>query len=67
VTRCVLRLLRVMDRPFHVEERTDDDVSLFLLRGFVRPAEPLAHLIDLTGEGRVGLDSFVGREREGSG
>jgi len=56
-----------MDRPFHVEERTDDDVSLFLLRGFVRPAEPLAHLIDLTGEGRVGLDSFVGREREGSG
>jgi hypothetical protein len=24
-----------MDRPFHVEERTDDDVSLFLLRRFV--------------------------------
>jgi hypothetical protein len=24
-----------MDRPFHVEERTDDDVSLFLLRSFV--------------------------------
>lgn len=31
----LLRLLRVMDRPFHVEERTDDDVSLFLLRRFV--------------------------------
>jgi len=31
----LLRLLRVMDRPFHVEERTKDDVSLFLLRRFV--------------------------------
>lgn len=31
----LLRLLRIMDRPFHVEERTDDDVSLFLLRRFV--------------------------------
>jgi hypothetical protein len=31
----LLRLLRLMDRPFHVEERTDDDVSLFLLRRFV--------------------------------
>jgi hypothetical protein len=28
----LLRLLRLMDRPFHVEERTKDDVSLFLLR-----------------------------------
>ena len=28
----LLRLLRIMDRPFHDEERTDDDVSLFLLR-----------------------------------
>ena len=31
----LLRLLRIMDRPFHIEERTDDDVSLFLLRNFV--------------------------------
>lgn len=31
----LLRLLRLMDRPFHVEERTKDDVSLFLLRRFV--------------------------------
>ncbi len=31
----LLWLLRIMDRPFHVEERTDDDVSLFLLRSFV--------------------------------
>lgn len=31
----LLRLLHIMDRPFHVEERTDDDVSLFLLRRFV--------------------------------
>jgi hypothetical protein len=31
----LLRLLRIMDRPFHVEERTDDDVSLFLLSRFV--------------------------------
>lgn len=31
----LLRLLRLMDRPFHVEEHTQDDVSLFLLRGFV--------------------------------
>lgn len=31
----LLRLLRLMDRPFHVEERTEDDVSLFLLRRFV--------------------------------
>ncbi len=31
----LLRLLRIMDRPFHVDERTDDDVSLFLLRSFV--------------------------------
>lgn len=31
----LLRLLRIMDRPFHVEEHTSDDVSLFLLRGFV--------------------------------
>jgi hypothetical protein len=31
----LLRLLRIMDRPFHVEERTSDDVSLFLLRQFV--------------------------------
>jgi hypothetical protein len=31
----LLRLLRIMDRPFHVEELTDDDVSLFLLRRFV--------------------------------
>ena len=31
----LLRLLRIMDRPFHIEERTDDDVSLFLLRRFV--------------------------------
>jgi hypothetical protein len=40
----LLRLLRIMDRPFHVEERTDDDVSLFLLRSFVdrlnRPSTP---------------------------
>lgn len=31
----LLRLLRIMDRPVHVEERTDDDVSLFLLQRFV--------------------------------
>lgn len=31
----LLRLLRIMDRPFHVEEHTQDDVSLFLLRRFV--------------------------------
>jgi hypothetical protein len=31
----LLWLLRIMDRPFHIEERTDDDVSLFLLRSFV--------------------------------
>ena len=31
----LLALLRLMDTPFHVEEHTDDDVSLFLLRGFV--------------------------------
>ena len=31
----LLRLLRVMDRPFHVDEHTSDDVSLFLLRRFV--------------------------------
>ena len=31
----LLRLLHIMDRPFHVDERTDDDVSLFLLRRFV--------------------------------
>ena len=31
----LLRLLRIMDSPFHVEERTSDDVSLFLLRQFV--------------------------------
>ena len=31
----LLALLRLMDRPFHVEEHTEDDVSLFLLRGFV--------------------------------
>jgi hypothetical protein len=31
----LLWLLRIMDRPFHVEERTDDDVSLFLLRSFL--------------------------------
>lgn len=31
----LLRLLTIMDRPFHIEERTDDDVSLFLLRNFV--------------------------------
>ena len=31
----LLWLLRIMDRPFHVEERTDDDVSLFLLHSFV--------------------------------
>ena len=31
----LLRLLHLMDRPFHVEERTKDDVSLFLLRRFV--------------------------------
>jgi hypothetical protein len=31
----LLRLLRIMDRPFHLEERTSDDVSLFLLRQFV--------------------------------
>jgi len=31
----LLRLLHVMDRPFHLEERTDDDVSLFLVRRFV--------------------------------
>jgi len=31
----LLGLLRLMDRPFHVEEHTKDDVSLFLLRRFV--------------------------------
>jgi len=31
----LLWLLRIMDRPFHVEELTDDDVSLFLLRSFL--------------------------------
>jgi NAD(P)-dependent dehydrogenase (short-subunit alcohol dehydrogenase family) len=31
----LLWLLRLMDRPFHVEEHTKDDVSLFLLRRFV--------------------------------
>jgi hypothetical protein len=31
----LLRLLRIMDRPFHVEEHTKDDVSLFLLRQFL--------------------------------
>jgi amino acid transporter len=31
----LLALLRLMDTPFHVEEHTEDDVSLFLLRGFV--------------------------------
>ena len=31
----LLRLLRIMDRPFHVDEHTSDDVSLFLLRQFV--------------------------------
>jgi hypothetical protein len=31
----LLRLLRIMDRPFHVEEHTQDDVSLLLLRRFV--------------------------------
>ena len=31
----LLWLLRIMDRPFHVDERTDDDVSLFLLRSFL--------------------------------
>ena len=31
----LLRLLRLMDKPFHVAERTKDDVSLFLLRRFV--------------------------------
>jgi len=31
----LLRLLRLMDCPFHVEEHTQDDVSLFLLRRFV--------------------------------
>ena len=31
----LLWLLKIMDRPFHVDERTDDDVSLFLLRSFV--------------------------------
>jgi hypothetical protein len=31
----LLRLLKIMDRPFHVEEHTQDDVSLFLLRRFV--------------------------------
>ena len=35
----LLRLFRIMDRPFHVEERTDDDVSLFLLRRFVEPLD----------------------------
>lgn len=35
----LLRLLRIMDRPFHVEERTKDDVSLFLLRRFVERLE----------------------------
>lgn len=39
----LLRLLRIMDRPFHVEERTRDDVSLFLLRRFVdRLTRPVA-------------------------
>jgi hypothetical protein len=31
----LLRLLRLMDRPFHPEEHTKDDVSLFLFRQFV--------------------------------
>jgi len=31
----LLRLLRIMDRPFHIEERTDEEFSLFLLRRFV--------------------------------
>jgi hypothetical protein len=31
----LLALLKLMDEPFHVEEHTKDDVSLFLLRGFV--------------------------------
>ena len=35
----LLWLLRLMDRPFHAEEHTKDDVSLFLLRGFVERLE----------------------------
>jgi hypothetical protein len=31
----LLALLKLMDTPFHVEEHTKDDVSLFLLQGFV--------------------------------
>jgi hypothetical protein len=31
----LLALLKLMDQPFHVEEHTKDDVSLFLLKGFV--------------------------------
>lgn len=31
----LLGLLRLMDRPFHVDEHTQDDVSLFLLRQFI--------------------------------
>lgn len=34
----LLRLLRIMDKPFRVTERTMDDVSLFLLRDFARRA-----------------------------
>jgi hypothetical protein len=36
----LLRLLRIMDKPFRVTEQTMDDVSLFLLREFARRAAP---------------------------
>jgi hypothetical protein len=39
----LLRLLRIMDKPFRVTERTMDDVSLFLLREFARRAAPRPH------------------------
>jgi len=34
----LVRLLKVLDTPFRVDERTTDDVSLFLLREFAERA-----------------------------
>jgi hypothetical protein len=50
----LLRLLRIMDRPFHVEEHTQDDVSLFLLRRFVERPGSLARLTAAAGRSPLG-------------